>query len=227
MLLCAAMCFFLFSCENHTSVSSSSGSGGSSSGGTRRDSTSIEEENDSIEGVVSIYLSNDNNFDSSYPYGYVPKSGIESQILFPNGYRSGYVFITHDNNFAASGWFNELYEHAGKSGWGRNFLESDIVDLGEQTMSKVKTLPTVGWGSEVAVLLRHSYVYRYKGDFTFVEYNEDHHPTGYEENFSTDYFYKKIYVQEWTLNKDSDIIGALVQYVDWNPNPEEDSTQVK
>lgn len=217
IILCTALCITFIACENNTPVTSSSSSGGGNSGGTKRDSTNNGEgEEDELVGVITLRLSNDNQTGT-----YIPNTGIEVKMDFPSGTRSEYLYMNNVNNFEVTEGSNyfEFYDYYDKHGRGGGGMRGYIVDLGERQMNKVKSLPANGWVKEAAILLKHSYIFKYKGSWGFVEYDEtDSYPTDYEVSYEAEY-YKIVYVLEWILNKDKEIIGATVQYVDWDPNP--------
>jgi len=76
-----------------------------------------------------------------------------------------------------------------------NFFGSwDFVDVGKKKLSQITTVPSSGWQRKVAVIPGHGYIINSA-------------PT-----------YIKIYVVDWIKNTYGGIIGAEVQYCEWNPN---------
>jgi len=77
-----------------------------------------------------------------------------------------------------------------------------ICDTGKKSLGAVKTIPTAGWASEVAVFPQHTYVIRIGGEYNYKNYA---------------YQYYKLYVVDYMLDTTGGIIGAEVQYCEWNP----------
>lgn len=103
------------------------------------------------------------------------------------------LFINQANNFEIS------TNGSNTGGWG----DGDIVDMGKKSLSKITTLPTTGWTRETAVLVNHGYIVR--GRYSF----------GY--NSYSDYKYYKLYVKNFIESTSGGIIGAEVQYCEWEP----------
>jgi len=79
-------------------------------------------------------------------------------------------------------------------------LHVGITDVGKKRLSQVTSLPSSGWVYQIAVQLNHCYIYKL----------EDY---GYERKN----YYLKIYVKDWIKSTSGGIIGAEVQYCEWNP----------
>lgn len=73
----------------------------------------------------------------------------------------------------------------------------DIIDVGKKKISQINTIPASGWQRQVAVIPGHGYIAKSSYGITL---------------------YVKIYVVDWMKNTYGGIIGAEVQYCEWNPN---------
>jgi len=98
-------------------------------------------------------------------------------------------------------WINNANNFCGYSG-------IEFCDMGTKKLSAIKTLPTSGWAREVAVTPNHRYVIR---NNNYSQWNSD--IQGYEQKVA----YLKLYVVDYTTNTSGGIIGAEVQYCEWNP----------
>jgi hypothetical protein len=88
--------------------------------------------------------------------------------------------------------------------------ETDYVkfcDMGTKKLSAIKTVPTSGWARKVAVTPNHSYVVRNE----YSEWNSDLQRN--EQKVA----YLKLYVVDYITSTSGGIIGAEVQYCEWNP----------
>lgn len=205
VMICAALCVNLSSCGDEpavvTNTENNQGTKGDNSG-NGDDNNGGDQDDDYIEGVVTLRLFN--NIDEYFD----PRtdSGIEEKVTLPNGDYSIYLYMNSHNNFKAIGHYNENHAGGSLAATGYNSIVGNIVDIGERKMNKISTVPTSGWVEEAAVLTKHSYLFR---------------ATGFSRNDGQPDFtitnYKIVYVVDWILNKDNEIIGAIVQYVDWKP----------
>ena len=82
-----------------------------------------------------------------------------------------------------------------------------FCDMGTKKLSAIKTLPTLGWAKEVAVIPNHRYVIRSE----YSQWNSD--IQGYEQKVA----YLKLYVVDYITSTTGVIIGAEVQYCEWTP----------
>lgn len=78
-------------------------------------------------------------------------------------------------------------------------ISGDIVDMGKKRLSGINYVPSSGWTQETAVLVGHGYIFRWQDDN------------------SGPYKYAKIYVKSFVTSTYGGIMGAEVQYCQWNP----------
>ena len=104
----------------------------------------------------------------------------------------GYFYINSANNFDFG-----------------SYSSSDVqfCDMGTKKLSAIKTVPTSGWAREVAVTPNHRYVIRNE----YTQWNSS--IQGDEQKVA----YLKLYVMDYTTSTSGSIIGAEVQYCEWNP----------
>lgn len=203
VILCAVMCINLSSCGDEPVVApntdTTSNSKGGDSGSGKDDDN--KDDDDFIEGTITVNLPNNGS----------SESGI---VIIDKSAWSIYLYINSVNNFEITYISQERHSGDQYAG-GYDYLWGEIVDMGERTMNKVNSLPSKGWVKTTAVLPKHSYIckshYEYNEVFLDENFNEKSRDHG--EKIA----YKKIYVEKWNLNKDNEIIGAVVQYVDWTP----------
>ena len=136
------------------------------------------------EGVITVKMRNYFNGGTSINLESGPSSTDEPF--------TAYLKIGGDNNFYITGSYTN---------------DCKICDTGKKSLGAVKTIPTIGWASEVAVIPQHTYVIKIGGD----------HFHGYNSDNNHEYKYYKLYVIDYTLDTTGGIIGAEVQYCEWNP----------
>jgi len=78
-----------------------------------------------------------------------------------------------------------------------------FCDMGTKKLSAIKTVPTSGWASPVAVIPNHSYIIRC-----------ERYDWSNEKYFAS---YYKLYVVDYITATSGGIIGAEVQYCEWTP----------
>ena len=105
------------------------------------------------------------------------------------------VSLGGDNNFYVW-WSSMVY-----SSHGDDYCY--IVDMGKKNLNQINQIsqiPQTGWGKKTAVTPKHSYV----AIFNYYEGSEH-------------ILYLKLYVKEWITDTSGSIIGAVIQYCEWNP----------
>ena len=131
-------------------------------------------------GVVTLKMKSGSNEGSRFDTGGATSISVAQWLR---------LIINNANNFKIIGDGNGIAGYA----------SGDIVDMGKKTLSKINTLPSIGWTEETAVLSKHGYIVRGKGP-------DD-----------SDYKYIKVYVKDFITNTYGGIIGAEVQYCEWTP----------
>ncbi len=127
-------------------------------------------------------------------------AGVITLKMRNGNYRSGsatnlsvvwgaYLYIDEDNNFSVHTDGN----------FAQGYGTGDIVDMGKKKLSQITTLPSSGWIGKVAVQKKHGYIFRSK------------------EPDASEYTYVKLYVVDFITGTSGGIIGAEVQYCEWNP----------
>ena len=102
------------------------------------------------------------------------------------------VYLTHGDFYITKADNFSEYSH------GYSYY-TDFCDMGVKKLSALKTIPTLGYADQVAVIPNHSYVIRAK-----------HLSNG-------NIYYYKLHVVDYITSTSSGIIGAEVQYCEWTP----------
>ncbi|MBQ4507672.1 MAG: hypothetical protein II970_02095 [Paludibacteraceae bacterium] len=112
--------------------------------------------------------------------------------------------IAKDNNFILSAPDWDSYNAKNKNNC---FF---FCDAGKKGISSVKKVPTEGWTQtqKIAVLSGHCYIIKW--EYTDAYWNG-------HNNEKTFLLYWKLYVKEYIKNASGEIIGAEVQYCEWEP----------
>lgn len=84
--------------------------------------------------------------------------------------------------------------------------EKGIKDVGEKKLSSIKDVPTTGYASTVAITPKHGYVLRVEPIDVY----------GINGHKSLGIYYWKLYVVDYIYDVLGGIIGAEVQYCEWN-----------
>ncbi len=138
------------------------------------------------------------NDPDEYPEGVITlkmrnsDNGKTRLVLF--GLVDCYIYITPANNFYC-------YDYS--------VYSMEICDAGAKKLSTVKNLPTTGWTKELAVIPGHCYVIKCIQDYW------DQAIQDYRDGAPK---YYKLYVNDFIYSTSGGIIGAEIQYCEWNPN---------
>ena len=146
----------------------------------------------------------------------------EGNLNDPDEYPEGFITLKMRNEdeggttitfFSGKNEFEEDYAAYLTINASNNFIMRDgqICDAGQKKLGAVKKIPQGGWTEELAVLPQHTYVIRVGGIEAY-SWTASSHYTFYPCR------YYKLYVTDYILSTMGGIIGAEVQYGEWNPD---------
>lgn len=139
------------------------------------------------------------NDPDEYPEGVITlkmrnvDNGKTHLTLFADTYNS-YVYINSANNF-------RCYDYS--------VYSMEICDAGAKKLGAVQKLPTTGWTKELAVIPGHCYV---------IKCIQSYWDQSIQDYRAGEPKYYKVYVVDYITSTGGGIIGAEVQYCEWNPN---------